>query len=76
MYYFKMKKQAEKYSQNKGNNDIICLFKTPFFSIYGKKRKVPNEFTKLGDEASNLRNEIFKALKISQIVKWLSKMLK
>lgn len=49
---------------------------TRFFSIHGKKRKTPNEFTELGDAIDNFKMEVFKALKIPQIVEWLSKRLK
>lgn len=57
-------------------NDGKPLVSTRFFSIHGKKRKTPNEFTELGDAVDNFKMEIYKALKIPQIVEWLSKRLK
>jgi hypothetical protein len=57
-------------------NDGKPLVSTRFFSIHGKKRKTPNEFTELGNAVDNFKMEVFKALKIPQIVEWLSKRLK
>jgi len=57
-------------------NDGKPLVSTRFFSIYVKKRKTPNEFAELANAVDNFKIEVFKALKIPQIVEWLSKRLK
>lgn len=57
-------------------NDGKPLVSTRFFSIHGKKRKTPNEFTELGDAVDNFKMEVYKALRIPRIVEWLSKRIK
>jgi len=47
-----------------------------FFRLEFRKRKTPNEFTEFHDAVENLKSEIFKAFRIPEIVKWLSKKLK
>lgn len=47
-----------------------------FFTLYGIKRKTPNEFTELSDALNNFRDELFKALYIPQIEEWLNSKLK
>lgn len=63
-------------TNHENGNDGKPLVSTRFFSIHWKKRKTPNEFTELGDAVDNFKMEIYKALKIPQIVEWLSKRLK
>ena len=61
----------------KGKKDKTELIvKNRYFSIHGKKRKTSNEFTELGDAVDNFKMEVFRALRIPQIVEWLSKRLK
>ena len=43
-----------------------------FFAIYGKRRKASNELIKHADAVKNFQNEIFKVLRIPQIVEWLN----
>ena len=58
----------------KGKN-VEQIVSNRFFTIYGIKRRIPNEFTELGDALHNLRDEILKALYIPQIVEWLNNKL-
>ena len=67
---------TEDKSKDEASNDGKPLVSTRFFSIHGKKRKTPNEFTELGDAVDNFKMEVYKALRIPQIVEWLSKRLK
>lgn len=41
-----------------------------------KKRKTPNDFTRLGDSVEAFKKEVYKALYIPQIVEWLAKKIK
>ena len=58
------------------SNDIDKIISNHFFTIYGKRREAPNEFTRFADARDNLKSEIYKALKIPQIFEWLAKLLK
>jgi len=58
------------------SGQVKRIISNRFFSIYGIKRKTPNEFTQLGDAIEKLKNEIYNVFKISQIVKWLSSKLR
>jgi hypothetical protein len=59
--------------QSESSNEIKPIATTRFFSIEGKKREAPNEFTELGKAIDMFKIEVYKALKIPQIVEWLSK---
>ena len=58
------------------SNDIDKIISNHFFTIYGKRRETPNEFTRFADARDNLKSEIYKALKIPQIFEWLGELLK
>ena len=58
------------------SNDIDKIISNHFFTIYGKKRETPSEFTRFADARDNLKSEIYKALEIPQIFEWLDKLLK
>ena len=47
-----------------------------FFRVELRKRKTPNEFTELHDAVENLKTEIYKALVLDKIVKWLNNIIK
>ena len=51
------------------------LFKNRFFSIEGVEREKQSEISEFYTAIDRLKMEIFKALRIPQIVKWLSKLL-
>lgn len=57
------------------SNDIDKIISNRFFTVYGKRREKPNEFTRFADARDNLKSEIYKAFKIPQIIEWLAKLL-
>ena len=59
-----------------GNHQVEQIISNCFFTIYGIKRKTPNEFTKLADILHKFRDEIFKVLYIPQIVEYLNNRIK
>lgn len=63
-------------SKVESENDVEKIVSNPLFSIYGRKRKTPNEFTEMADAMANLKMEIINELRIPQFVEWLSKKLK
>jgi len=56
-------------------NKIDKIIDNRIFAVYGRRRKVPNDFTRLADAVEDFQNEIFKALYIPQIANWLNKKL-
>jgi len=63
-------------SKEPKGNDVIRIVSNPLFTIYGKKRQTPNEFTEFAKARDEFMNELYKMLRIPQIVEWLAKRLK
>ncbi len=63
-------------SEEPQGNDVSRIVSNRFFTIYGKKRQTPNEFTEFAKARDELVNEFYKALRIPQIVEWLARQLK
>ena len=63
-------------SEEPKGNDVSRIVSNRFFTIYGKKHQTPNEFTEFAKARDEFMNEIYKALRIPQIVEWLAKRLK
>jgi len=61
-------------SEEPKGNDVSRIVSNRFFTIYGKKRQTPNEFTEFAKARDELVNEFYKALRIPQIVEWLAKL--
>lgn len=71
-----MNKENKTSDKQQNGNDFIAIVSNRFFTIYGKKRQTPNEFTEFAKAREEFMNEIYKALRIPQIVEWLAKRLK
>ncbi len=52
---------------------IDKIIENRLFTVYGKRRKTPNEFTELADAMENFKQEVFKALRKTHIIEWLCK---
>ena len=63
-------------SKEPQGNDVSRIVSNRFFTIYGKKRQTPNEFTEFAKARDEFLNQFFKALRIAQIVEWLARRLK
>ncbi len=68
--------KIKKVSEEPQGNDVSRIVSSRSFSIYGKKRQTPNEFTEFAKARDEFMNELYKALRIPQIVEWLAKRLK
>jgi hypothetical protein len=52
------------------------IFKNRLFQIEGRERETPNDFTRLSEAIDKFKIEFIKAIRIPQIVEWISKQLK
>lgn len=62
-------------SEEPKGNDVSRIVSNSLFAIYGKKRQNPNKFTEFAEARDEFMNEIYKMLRIPQIVEWLAKRL-
>jgi len=53
-------------------NKIDKIIDNRIFTVYGRQRKVPNDFTCLADAVEDFRAKVFKALYIPQIANLLN----
>ena len=51
-------------SEEPKGNDVSRIVSNRFFTIYGRKRQTPNEFTKLAKARDEFMNEIYSSFNI------------